>query len=42
MSSYRLNYPGSDPALSEAQTEALKTELDTHLYMTAKELCDFV
>jgi len=38
----RLNYAGSDPALSDAQIEALKTELDSHLYMTAKEVCDFV
>ena len=38
----RLNYQGSDPALSEAQIEALKTELDTHLYMASKEVCAFV
>ena len=38
----RLNYEGSDPALSEAQLDALKTELDDHLYMTAKEVCAFV
>jgi len=38
----RLTYQGSDPALSAAQIEALKTELDTHLYMASKEVCDFV
>jgi transposase len=38
----RLNYEGSDPALSEAQLGALKTELDAHLYMRSKEVCDFV
>jgi transposase len=38
----RLTYHGSDPALSEAQIEALKTELDTHLYMASKEVCAFV
>jgi transposase len=38
----RLNYEGSDPALSEAQLDALKTELDDHLYMRAKEVCAFV
>jgi transposase len=38
----RLNYEGSDPALSEAQLDALKTELDAHLYMRSKEVCDFV
>jgi transposase len=38
----RLNDEGSDPALSEAQLDALKTELDDHLYMTSKEVCDFV
>jgi transposase len=38
----RLNHEGSDPALSEAQLGALKTELDAHLYVTAKEVCDFV
>jgi transposase len=37
-----LNYEGCDPALSEAQLTALETELDAHLYMTAKEVCDFV
>src|ERR1700730_9324568 len=37
-----LNYEGSDPALSDAQLKALETELDTHFYMTAKEVCDFV
>ena len=38
----RLNYQGSEPALSEAQIAALRTELDAHLYMTAKEVCGFV
>ena len=38
----RLNYESSDPALSEAQRDALKAELDPHLYMRAKEVCDFV
>ncbi len=38
----RLNYEGSDPALSEAQLDALKTELDAHLYMRSKEVCEFV
>ncbi len=38
----RLNYEGSDPALSAAQLDALKTELDDHLYMRAKEVCAFV
>jgi transposase len=38
----RLNYEGSDPALNETQLEALKAELDTRLYMTAKAVCDFV
>jgi transposase len=38
----RLNYEGSDPALSEAQLDVLKTELDAHLYMRSKEVCDFV
>ena len=38
----RLNYEGSDPALSEAQLDALKTELDAQLYMRSKEVCDFV
>ena len=38
----QLTYQDSDPALSEAQIEALKTELDTHLYMASKEVCDFV
>src|ERR1700761_5372393 len=38
----RLNYQGSDPALSEVQLDALKAELDAHLYMTAKAVCDFV
>jgi transposase len=28
--------------LSEAQLDALKAELDAHLYMRAKEVCDFV
>ena len=38
----RLHYEGSDPALNEAQLDALKTELDDHLYMRAKEVCAFV
>jgi transposase len=38
----RLNYQGAEPALSETQIEALRTELDAHLYMTAKAVCDFV
>lgn len=38
----RLNYQGSEPALSVAQIAALKAELETHLYMTAAEVCDFV
>ena len=38
----RLNYEGSDPALSEAQLDALKTELVAHPYMRSKEVCDFV
>src|SRR6202453_4706419 len=38
----RLNYEGSDPALSEAQLDALKSELDARLYMRSKEVCDFV
>ena len=38
----RLRYEGSDPALTEAQLEALKRELDAHLYMTSKAVCDFV
>jgi transposase len=38
----RLNYEGSDPALSEAQLDALKTELDVQLYVRSKEVCDFV
>jgi transposase len=38
----RLNDEGSDPALSEAQLDALKAELDAHLSMRAKEVCDFV
>jgi transposase len=38
----QLNYEGSEPALSEAQLDALKTELDTHLYMTAKAVSAFV
>ena len=38
----RLNYEGSEPALSETQLDALKTELDASLYMTSKEVCDFV
>ena len=38
----RLRYEGSEPALSATQCEALKAELDTHLYMTAKAVCAFV
>ena len=38
----RLNYEGSDPALNEAQLDALKTELVAHPYMRSKEVCDFV
>ena len=38
----RLNYQGSEPALSAMQIETLKAELDAHLYMTAKAVCDFV
>jgi transposase len=38
----RLNYAGSDPALSEAQLDALKIELDAPLYMSAKQVCHFV
>jgi transposase len=38
----RLNYEGSEAALSEAQLDALKAELDAHLYMRAKDVCDFV
>ena len=38
----RLHYQGSEPMLSAAQFEALKPELDVHLYMTPKAVCDFV
>ena len=38
----RLRYEGSEPALSATQCEALKAELDTHLYMTAQAACAFV
>jgi transposase len=38
----RLPYQGSEPALSAAQRETLKAELEAHLYMTAKAVCDFV
>ena len=38
----RLAYAGSDAALNDSGIEALKAELDTHLYMTAREVCDFV
>jgi transposase len=38
----RLNYQGSEPALSVPQREALKAELEAHLYMTAKAVSDFV
>jgi hypothetical protein len=37
-----LNYEDSDLALSDVQLKALETELDTHLNMMAKEVCDFV
>lgn len=37
-----LKYEGGEPALNEAQREALKKELDNNLYMTAKAVCDFV
>lgn len=38
----RLNYQGSEPTLSVPQREALKAELEAHLYMTAKAVCGFV
>jgi hypothetical protein len=38
----RLNYEGSESAPIAAQLDALKTDLDAHLYMTSKEVCDFV
>src|SRR5271157_5211316 len=38
----RLHYEGSEPARSEEQLKALGTELDAHLYMTAKAVCGFV
>ena len=38
----QLAYSGSEPALSAGQIAALRVELDTHLYMTAKEVCGFV
>ncbi len=38
----RLNYEGSEPALSPEQLDALTTELERRLYMTAKAVCDFV
>jgi transposase len=38
----RLSYQGSEPALSVPQREALKAELEAHLYMTAKAVCGFV
>jgi transposase len=37
-----LKYEGSEPALSEKQRATLATELDSRLYMTAKEVCGFV
>ena len=37
-----MTYEGSDPALSEAQLNVLKTELDAHLYMRSKEVYDSV
>jgi transposase len=38
----RLNYEGSEPALSQEQLVALGRELDCRLYTTAKAVCDFV
>jgi transposase len=38
----RLNYEGSDPALSQEQLVALGRELDGRLHATAKAVCDFV
>jgi transposase len=38
----RLNYRGSEPALSVVQRETLNAELDAQLYMTSKAVCDFV
>ena len=38
----RLNYHGSEPALTAEQLAALTVELDAHLYMTAKSVCDLV
>jgi transposase len=38
----RLNYEGSEPALTKVQREGLEAELDAHLHLTAKEVCDFV
>jgi transposase len=38
----RLNYEGGEPDLNPEQLEALGTELDARLYMTAKAVCAFV
>ena len=38
----RLNYEGSEPALTPEQLQALGVELDARLYMTAKAVCAFV
>jgi transposase len=38
----RLEYEGAEPTLDAEQREALGTELDAHLYTTAKAVCAFV
>ena len=38
----RLQYEGSEPALSPEQITVLGAELDARLYLTAKEVTDFV
>jgi transposase len=38
----RLKYEGGEPSLNAEQLKALGTELDAHLYMTAKAVCAFV
>src|SRR5580658_9769232 len=38
----RLHYQGSEPALNALQFATLKAELDEHLYMPSKAVCDFV
>ena len=38
----RLNYEGSEPALSQEQLVTLGRELNYRLYATAKAVCDFV